>query len=75
MKEPDQEASVVGKQKSKVNLARQALFSKINFSIFRTRLSVRLTAFFMVTALVPMAIVTLLSFLSAQASLVDQAGF
>lgn len=75
MKKPDQKASVAPKQKSKVNLARKPLVPKINFSIFRTRLSVRLTAFFMVTALVPMAIVTLLSFLSAQASLVDQAAF
>lgn len=75
MKKPDQKASVAGKQKSKVNLARKPLVPKINFSIFRTRLSVRLTAFFIVTALVPMAIVTLLSFLFAQGSLVDQAAF
>jgi GAF domain-containing protein/HAMP domain-containing protein len=75
MKKPDQKASGTRQQKSKVNLARKPLFPKINFSIFRTRLSVRLTAFFMVTALVPMAIVTLLSFLFAQASLVDQAAF
>jgi GAF domain-containing protein/HAMP domain-containing protein len=75
MKKPDQKASVAPKQKSKVNLARKQLFPKVNFSIFRTRMSVRLTAFFIVTALVPMAIVTLLSFFFAQASLVDQAAF
>jgi methyl-accepting chemotaxis protein len=75
MKKPDQEASVADKQKSKVNWARQLLFPNIKLSIFRARLSVRLTVFFVVTALAPMAIVTLISFLFAQKSLVDQAAF
>ncbi|NWG75140.1 MAG: HAMP domain-containing protein, partial [Rubrivivax sp.] len=75
MKTPDQKASDTPQQNSEVGLTRQPLAPKINFSIFRTRLSVRLTAFFVVIALVPMAIVTLLSFLFAQASLVDQAAF
>ncbi len=51
------------------------LITRLNFFNWNTRLSTRLAAFVIFAGLLPMAIVTWLSFISAQNSLINQGAF